>query len=71
MIHSSALTFSNEGRSCTGSEFGKGCVLIVAEEIPPHDREIFQNACLHSRTCTYFPQELRIHLFEQFNLQSS
>jgi hypothetical protein len=49
MVLRCALSITNEGRSLTGSECGKGCVLAVAEEMSSHDRN-FQNSGLHSRT---------------------
>jgi hypothetical protein len=43
---SSALSIANEGRSLTGSEFCKGCVLAVAEDMSSHNRKIFKTLSL-------------------------
>jgi hypothetical protein len=60
-----AEIIAKHGRSFTDSELVKECVLAIAEEVCPEQKNIFENISLSARTCTRRTEDLGANLCEQ------
>ncbi|CAH2108321.1 unnamed protein product [Euphydryas editha] len=60
-----AEILAKSGRPFTDSELVKQCVLAMAEEVCPDQKQKFENLCLSARTCTRRTEDLGNNLFQQ------
>ncbi|XP_045538423.1 general transcription factor II-I repeat domain-containing protein 2A-like [Papilio machaon] len=60
-----AEILAKSGRPFTDSELVKECAIIMAEEVCPDQKRMFENISLSARTCTRRTEDLGDNLFEQ------